>query len=105
MKKGKRKYIYSNKKHTEKGIFATILAVLSFVSLVAMIFISYYARGDIKSSAGAVAFLSTLFSAVGIILGFRGKNEPDKFYIFAYIGIVWNVLDLFLISAILYAGI
>lgn len=105
MNKKARKYIYSNKKHTQKGIFATILAALSFISLLVLIIGSYAAKGDIKASYGAVAFLCTIFSAVGIILGTMGKHEPDKFYLFSYIGIAWNVVNLFIISAILYAGI
>lgn len=100
-----RKYIYSNKKHTEKGIFSTILSLLSFIALLLMMILSYAYGGDISASFGAVAFLCTLFSAIGIILGVIGKNEPEKFYLFAYIGIVWNVVDLFIVSAILYAGI
>ncbi len=56
-------------------------------------------------SYGATAFLCTIFSAVGIILGYMGKNEPEKFYLFSYIGIGLNVLDLMLASMILYAGI
>jgi len=100
-----RKYIYSNKKHTEKGIFSTILSLLSFIALLLMMILSYARGGEIGASFGAVAFLCTLFSAVGIILGVVGKNEPEKFYLFAYVGIVWNVVDLCVLSAILYAGI
>lgn len=105
MKRNPRKYIYSNKKHTEKGIFSTILAILSFVSILLLMILSYAKQGEIGGSYGAVAFLCTLFSAAGIILGTMGKKEPEKFYLFAYMGIIWNVVDLFLISAILYAGI
>ena len=101
----KRKYIYSNKKHTEKGIFSTVLAALSCIFLCMMIAFSYAKCGDIGGSYGACAFVCTLFSAFGIIIGVMGKHEPDKFYLFSYIGIIWNVLDLFFISAILYAGI
>jgi len=105
MNRKARKYIYSNKKHTEKGIFATILAVISFIALISLMILSYVNKGDVKGSCGAVAFLCTLFSAAGIILGTMGKHEPEKFYLFAYMGIIWNVVDLFLVSAILYAGI
>ena len=105
MSKRPGKYIYSNKKHTEKGIFSTVLALLSFASIAIMLISSYANRGEVKGSFGAVAFICTLFSAIGIIVGVVGKNEPDKFYLFSYIGIIWNVVNLFLISAILYAGI
>ena len=105
MKKKTRKYIYSNKKHTKKGIFSTILAVISFVFLLFMLIMSYIRRGEVGNSYGAAAFVCTFFSALGVFLGVLGKKEPEKFYLFSYIGIIWNVVNLFFISAILYAGI
>ena len=105
MKKTQRKYIYSNKEHTKKGIFSTVLAVLSFIFLMLVIIVSYSRRGNVGGSFGATAFLCSVFSAVGIILGALGKSEPDKFYLFSYIGIIWNVVNMLIVSAILYAGI
>lgn len=105
MKKNKRKYIYSNKKHTEKGIFATILAVISFISLLAMVYLSFRNKGEAPGSYGAVAFLCTIFSGAGILIGLWGKTEEDKYYVFSHIGIVWNIINLLMVSGILYAGI
>lgn len=105
MDKKKKKFVYTNKKHTEKGIFATILAVISFITLIFLLVMSFNHSGEIDSSYGATAFLCTLFSGVGIVLGLIGKNEPDKYYLFAHLGITWNVINLMFISAILYAGI
>ncbi len=105
MNKRKRKIIYSNKEHTKKGIFSTVLAALSFIFLILMIIISYLRRGEIGGSFGATAVLCTVFSAVGIILGAMGKSEKEKFYLFSYVGIIWNVVDLLIVSSILYAGI
>lgn len=104
-KANRRKYIYSNKKHSLKGIFSTILGGLSLLFLVLLLCFSFAKKGDIGGSFGATAFLCTIFSALGIILGTMGKNEPDKFYLFSYIGIIANVVDLLIVSMILYAGI
>jgi predicted membrane channel-forming protein YqfA (hemolysin III family) len=105
MNKRHGKYIYSDKKHTEKGIFSSILALISFLGIAFLVFSSYLAKGDIRTSAGAAAFLCTMFSLAGVMLGVLGKKEPDKFYLFSYIGITWNIIDLLIISVILYAGI
>lgn len=105
MRKNIRKYIYSNKKHTEKGIFSAILACLSFSFMLFMIILSYVKKGNVGGSFGAAAFVCTIFSCVGLILGMLGKAEPDKFYLFAYIGIAGNALSLILISSVLYAGL
>ena len=101
----RRRFIYSNKEHTKKGIFSSLLALISFATLIFLIVMSYRAKGDISPTFGAVAFICTMFSSLGIIIGLMGKNEPDKYYLFSYIGIVWNVIDLLFVSAILYAGI
>ncbi len=105
MKANKHSFIFTNKEHTKKGIFSSLLALISFASLVFLIVMSYVARGDISPTFGAIGFICTLFSSAGIIIGLMGKNEPDKYYLFAYIGIIWNVVDLLFVSAILYAGI
>ncbi len=105
MRNNRRKFIYTNKKHTLKGIFSTILGFISTAALTFLIVMSYVFGGDISPTFGAIAFFCTLFSVAGIIIGLIGKNEPEKYYLFAYIGIVWNVVDLFYVSAILYAGI
>lgn len=105
MKRSKRTYIYTDKKHSEKGIFSTVLAVLSFAFLILTIVSSYYKGGDVGGNVGAVVFVCTLFSAIGIIIGSLGRREKEKFVLFANIGIVWNVINLFMVSGILYAGI
>ena len=46
-----------------------------------------------------------LFSLAGLILGVLAKLEEDKFYLFAWLGIVLNLLTLLGIAFILYAGV
>ena len=101
----KRRIIYSKKKHSEKGIFSFVLGIIVLVSLIVSIILSYRLKGNAPTSFGAAGFLCTLFSVVGIILGVVGKQEADKFHLFAYIGLCLNILDLLFISTILYAGI
>lgn len=101
----KRSYIYSNKEHTKYGVFSFILSVIVTVSLIVSLVGSYHVKGDAPASFGAVGFLCTVFSGAGIILALIGRREPDKFYLFANIGLGVNIFDLFFISAILYAGI
>ena len=101
----KRHIIYSDKKLTQTGIFSFILGIIVLVSLIVSILLSYAFKGDVPGSFGAVGFLCTLFSSVGIILALIGRNEPEKFYLFANIGLALNIVDLLFISNILYAGI
>ncbi len=105
MKSNRRKFIYTNKQHTLKGIFSAILAVVSMAALIFLIVMSYVRGGEITATFGAIAFICTVFSSAGIIIGLMGKNEPDRYYFFSYLGIVWNIVDLLMISGILYSGI
>ena len=83
---------------------ATILGVISLLSLVYITIESYRSAGEIPIQYGAVAFLTMIFAFVGIVLGVLSKSERDKFYFFSYLGIVLNVLVLAALSVFLYAG-
>lgn len=100
----KKNFMFTNKEHTLKGIMATILGVISLVSLVYIIVESYANAGEVPIQYGAVAFLTMIFAFAGIVLGVLSKSERDKFYFFSYLGIVLNVLVLAALSVILYAG-
>lgn len=97
-------YIFTNKSHTQRGIMATILGIISLVTLGYAVFMSYRRAGDIPIQYGAAALLATIFALTGTVLGVISKTEKDKFYLFSYLGIVLNVLALAVVSAILYAG-
>ena len=100
----KSSFMFTTKEHTLKGIMATILGVISLVTIGYVILDSYWKAGAVPLEYGAVAFLTMIFAFVGIILGVISKSERDKFYFFSYLGIVLNVLVLAALSVILYAG-
>lgn len=100
----KNSFMFTNKEHTQKGIMATILGVISLTTLAYMIIMSYQRAGDVPLQYGAAALLSMIFAFVGIVLGVISKSERDKFYFFSYLGIGLNVLVLAVLSVILYAG-
>lgn len=100
----KNSYMFTNKSHTQKGIMATILGVISLITLVYALVMSYRNAGQIPGQYGAAALLVTIFAFVGVGLGMVSRTERDKFYFFSYLGIFLNVLALMIISAILYAG-
>ena len=100
----KNSYIFTNKSHTEKGIMATILGIISLATLIYALFRSYQNAGDIPRAYGAAALLVTVYAFIGVALGLISKTEKDKYYFFSYLGILLNVLALGIVSAILYAG-
>ena len=104
MERAKKGYKFTNKKHTEKGIMSTILGIISLVSVGTAVYQTYLAKGNAGSNMGIVGVMITIFSVTGLVLGYMGKNEQDKFKFFAYLGMILNVAVMACISVILYAG-
>lgn len=100
----KNSYMFTSKRHTQKGIMSTILGVISLVTLAYTVVMSYFRAGNVPRQYGVAAMLVMVYAFVGIVLGVVSKTEKDKFYLFAYLGIALNVLALAAISVILYAG-
>lgn len=100
----KNSYIFTSKSHTQKGIMATILGVISLSTLIYTVVMSYRSTGEIPIQYGAAVLLVTFFALAGAALGVISRTERDKYYFFSYLGIVLNLLALGGISAVLYAG-
>jgi len=99
-----RRYMFTNKNYSAKSIMSAILGVISLVAVIYAIYITYTNGGVALPRYGAGIFLSMLFAFAGLILGFLAKMEPERFYLFAYIGFVLNLLTLCGVSFILFAG-
>ena len=97
-------YKFTNKKHPEKGIMSAILGMISLVSIGTAVYQTYLVKGAATANMGVVGLVITIFSIIGIILGWLAKNDYDVFLLFPYLGIFLNVLALACISIILYAG-
>lgn len=105
-KGGKRSgYIFTARKHPEKGIMSTILGMISMVSIAAAVYLTYKNGGNAEPQYGAAVFLVTLFSLAGLVLGVRSRMEKDNYYLFPHLGIAFNFLSLAMVSMILYAGV
>ncbi len=99
-----RKYIYTNKQHTNKGIMSTILGVIELSSIAYAVYNTYDRGGEAPLRYASACALVMVFAFVGIILGLIGRKESERFYIFAYIGLLLNILAIAALSGILYAG-
>lgn len=100
----KNSFIFTNKSHTQKGIMATILGIISLTTLGYTVAMSYRNAGEVPPQYGAAVFLVMLFALAGAALGVVSRTERDKYYFFSYLGILLNVLALGGVSAVLYAG-
>lgn len=97
-------YMFTTKEYSPQGVMSFILGVISFLSVVLAIILTFYRRGEALLQYGTVLFVCTLFSMIGLTLGFYARMQRDKYYLFAYLGIIINLITLIILSMILYAG-
>ena len=98
------KFIFTNKFYSPKGIMSTILGVIDLSALIYVFCLTYQNGGVALARYGTTGLLITLFSFIGLILGILSKAEPDRFYLFSYLGILFNIAALGGVSYVLYAG-
>lgn len=100
----RKNYKFTNRKHPARAIMSFILGLISLISLILAVFETYLAAGEAGMNMGMVGFFAACFAAVGLVLGYLAKAEPDCFHFFIYAGMALNLLALIMVSMILYAG-
>ena len=100
----RRGYIFTDKKESKRGSLSSVLGALSLISLIAAVYLTFQNQGAAPVKYGVVCLLCLIFSGAGLALGILARMEEDRFYLFAWVGIVLNLLTLAGISFILYAG-
>lgn len=98
----KKKYIYTNKRHSNRAVMSTILGILSNASLAAVIYLSYRNAGDIPAGYGMTGFLAVIFSLVGLGLGVVTARDKEYYRLFPCLGILLNVIALGVLALIIY---
>ena len=83
---------------------ATVFGVLSSVSMVIVVYLSYLKGGEVPVNYGMTGALAALFSLIGLTLAMAAVREQDRFKLFAWLGMMLNLAALAMISGILYAG-
>ena len=87
-------YIFTSKRHPERGIMSLILGIISIISVVVAIYLAYRNNGNAQPQYGAAIFLVTIYSVVGIILGVVSRMEKEVYYLFPYLGMLLNAVAL-----------
>ena len=100
-----RKYIFTNKKESKKGIMSAVLGIIALVSLFFAVYETFRNQGQALVKYGVAALFALLFALAGIVLGIMSKMEEDRFSLFSYLGIILNLLAIAGIGFIIYAGV
>ncbi len=100
----RKRYLFTNKKNPERGIFSTALGVIALLGIFCALVISYKSSGLKLPRLGVSVLLSAILSIVGIVMGILSHMEPDMFTFFPKLGIALNALALLAAGVILYMG-
>lgn len=97
-------FIYTNKKHSDRAIMATILGLISNASIGIVIYLTYLKDGAAPISYGLTGLLATIFAVIGLILGILTAQEKDMFQLFPVLGILLNLIALGIMVFIVQLG-
>lgn len=100
-----RKFIFTNKNESKKGIMSTVFGLIASVSICMAVYLTFQMHGAAPVKYGVVGLLSMILAIAGLTLGIMAKLEQDRFYFFAWLGIILNGLALLGIAYIIYAGV
>lgn len=84
---------------------ASILGVISNVSIVLAVYLTYQNKGVAPMQYGTVILLSLIFALVGLGLGIRSNLEKDIYRLFPILGILLNSIAVLASGFILYLGV
>ena len=97
-------FIFTNKKHSERAIMATILGLISNASIGIVIYLTYLNGGNAPISYGLTGLLATIFSIVVLILGILTAQEKEMFQLFPVLGILLNLIALGIMMFVVQLG-
>lgn len=97
-------YIFTNKRQSNRAIMATVLGVITILSLIAVVHLSFIQKGNAPVSYGLTGLLSMIMSLVGLVLGIITILDKDYYKLFPTLGIVLNFVSLLGVGFIVYAG-
>lgn len=100
----RKNYIFTDKRHSNRAIMATILGTISLASLGIVLFMAYRSAGEAPVGFGFTGFLATVFSVIGLGLGIVTFQNKSYYRLFPVLGTLLNFAALGGISLILYAG-
>lgn len=92
-------------KENENGIVAFACGIISTISFIVLIFISYLNSGQGDIGLGLVGLFAMIFSLVGLFLGIKNIRYGDRTFFFTKAGFFINVVIVVIWAIIFIFGI
>jgi len=104
-KRRRRKYKFSDKKHSRGGIIATILVIPEIALIVYAVYLATVQKGQGTEIVGWLPFTSLILATIGIILSALGLRKDDTIYTFAWIGLIASIIIWLFIAVLMVSGL
>lgn len=101
-KRRRERYVFTDKKHPEKGVLSTAFGSLSVFTIAYAVYLSFMNGGQAEVRYAAAVLFCIFYSIAGLILGIISRMERDIFTFFPNLGIVLNVLSLVFMGVLLF---
>lgn len=101
----RRKYKFTDKKHSKGGLIASGLFLFSLAILIAGIYIAFINHGNAGMLVGGLGFGTFILSLGGFVVGLRSFKEDNVFLVFPWIGTAGCAVILLGMGAIVLIGI
>lgn len=100
----KKKYRFTTKSQSKRGIFSCVLAVLAVGLLAVAFFAAYVFRGQAGKYVAILGAVSFLLTICGFYHGIRGKKEENSYQLFPNLGCFFNLIVLAAFAGIYVLG-
>lgn len=93
MRRKRRSYKFTEKKHSKRAILSFGLAAATLVTYLIFVYLSYKAAGQLSAYYGAFGVLTMLVAIVSVGLSITTLKEEDSFALFPRLAIITSVLS------------
>lgn len=98
-------YKFTDKRHAKGGLISTVLACISLLIFVVLIYVSFLHGGNGGIYIGSIGLTGLITSVMGLVFGIMGFKEEDTYSLFSKIGSICNMVIILVWVCIYLVGI
>ena len=104
-KRRRRKYKFSDKRHSRRGIAAVILAGIALVFVVTAVALSASREGQGGVEVGILPFAALLLTTAGMILCLTTFHRSDLIFTWSWAGLISSLVIWLMLAFVLVIGL
>lgn len=104
-KRGNRKYGQAKFRHSKKGIYSLMIAIVNGIIFGALILTAFLHKGQSAAIIGSFGLFTIILTVIGLVVGIKGFRERDKNYVTCKFGVGINGVVLLALVGLFVRGI